>query len=146
MGQRSSGKLNLRHIYRHRGRGWRVCVTREGQHWEKHFLDRKWNGEKRWLQAAMEYRNTLLQMIPIKECKRHKLNRSGILGVSRDYKINPSGKRYPFWAAQWREGGKSYLRKFSVNHYGEREAKAMAIQTREEAMERKRTTQKMLLK
>lgn len=139
-------KTPLENILRHRDRGWRVCILRGEQYWERHFLDRKWGGEKEALQAAVEYRNELLRMLPIRELKHCKRNRSGILGVSRDFKVNPSGKRYPFWIAQWREGGRHFSKKFYVSAYGEKEAKALAIRTREEAIERKRAAAKILLK
>lgn len=55
-------------------------------------------------------------------------NTSGVNGVRRYEKINPSGKIYTYWRAFWRdENGKGCEKNFPIHTYGEDEANQLAI-------------------
>ena len=55
-------------------------------------------------------------------------NTSGVIGVFREKKIEPSGKIYEYWRANWcDENGKWQVKSFSILKLGEETAKQVAI-------------------
>jgi len=60
---------------------------------------------------------------------------SGITGVTRIVTV-VKGHEYEFWKASWTTiRGERRARQFSINKYGEKKAKILAIKTRKEALD-----------
>jgi hypothetical protein len=101
------------------------------------------------LRAAKAYRDNQLQIlkengIPLGSVKYYitvsSRNTTGIVGVHKRYqttKVNniPTQSNTIAWVATWSEKGKAKSRSFSEGKYGP-EAKRLAIQAREQAVER----------
>jgi AP2 domain len=88
---------------------------------------------KRWRELREVYPVVTKRMF--REIPRNPSS-SGITGVTRISKIS-KGYEYEFWKASWTtKRGKKCSRQFSVNKYGERTAKILAIQTRREELDK----------
>jgi|CXWL01.1.fsa_nt_gi hypothetical protein len=143
--------IAFRHIYRvdcdvRSTHAWQVHLNRNNQRSSKVFSDGVWGGKRKALAAARAWRDARLQ--PLAEYghelwRRNVLrrnNRSGIVGVAR-YERRPTESRKAgkgaYWLAFWTdEHGLSRKRKFAVGAWGERNAKQMAIQEREQQVRR----------
>lgn len=115
-------------------------MVRNNQKVSKQFSDSVYGGKCKTLQVAIRYRDEILaktdlfeQQIRIRtELRRN--NKSGYSGVSRYvHSSKPGSKsRQVYWSATWtNEDGVKHSRSFSINHYGEEEAKQLAIAERE---------------
>ena len=124
---------------------WRVTLQRHNEIVTKPFSDGIYGGKRKALKAGLEYRDALLRQHSAFDhqvwvrTRLRKNNTSGIPGVGR-YEVlaNPNtGRRSVFWLAHWiDEHGASRKRKFYVSHYGERQAKRLAITEREKQLKR----------
>lgn len=120
---------------------WVVTISRNRRTFFKSFADVIYGGKGRSLAAAKRYCNEIISKYPpltMKEfCsikKRH--NRSGVPGVCRY--VDKSGTNNDptvYWIARCIQvQDKRKLRKFSVKKYGEEGAFRLAVEAREEAL------------
>jgi hypothetical protein len=125
--------------------GWIVTLQRKGAVILKRFSDGVFGGKREALKAAVEYRDSFLardkpfdHQIWIRTRLR-KNNKSGIPGVHRYEIPRRSDAQNPrvYWIAAWtNEYGATRQRKFSVERYGEEEAKLLAIAERDYQLRR----------
>jgi hypothetical protein len=119
---------------------WRFQMVRNNKKVSKQFSDSVYGGKRKALQIAIRYRDEILattdlfeQQIRIRtELRRN--NKSGYSGVRRyENGRKPGSKsRQVYWSATWtNEDGVKHSRSFSINLYGEEEAKQLAIAERE---------------
>ena len=74
---------------------WRVHLISQGHHYENHFSVKEYGSRQKARQAALRWRDKQYASIPHRRIKsRERRNRSGIIGVKRACKTNPSGKQY----------------------------------------------------
>ncbi len=88
---------------------------------------------KRW--RAIRRRIPVLTKRKFREVLR-KPTASGIAGVTRIFTYS-RGYEYEVWKATWtNRSGNRKSKQFSINKYGTREAKRLAIETRREALDK----------
>ncbi|MBW8828921.1 MAG: AP2 domain-containing protein [Burkholderiales bacterium] len=135
------------------GTAWLVQVMRNGVSHKKYFADREYGGCEPALLVAIEYRDWLMRVVRrqaagVEELggegdlnfsqpgKLKKSNTSGVLGVHLSRTPNKDGMPRLHWVAEWVPvpNGRPERRRFSVARYGDAEAKALAIEARDEAM------------
>lgn len=88
---------------------------------------------KRW--RAIRRRVPVLTKRKFREVLR-KPTASGIAGVTRIFTYS-RGYEYEVWKATWtNRSGNRKSKQFSINKYGTREAKRLAIETRREALDK----------
>lgn len=131
-------RIDKRHI------GWKVAFRRKSREWHKYFSDAAYGGKRQALSAAKLWRNewfAKLSGIDYKVWRRELVppsNTTGIVGVHRGVMRKMSGGKvvdWVNWQAYWRDAdGRRKTKSFSVNKYGEEEAKALAKRARQEGM------------
>lgn len=135
------------HVYRidrdaSRTHCWRVQIQCSGHIVLHSFSDGLYGGKRKALQAALVWRDAMLDQVQHERAQRwlymctvlRKNNSSGIVGVGR-YISRESGEERASWHGYWQgDDGKRHSRKFAVDKYGEKHAKALAIAARTEAM------------
>ena len=122
--------------------GWQVRVYRHGKTYSRLFSDRKSGGRDPAFQAALAYREGLLQEVaelPASAPRRRLMTRrkggAGVVGVSRTHKRDRRGVRHEVYAVSWNpEPGVARGTSFSVKRYGEDEAFRRACVLRWEKM------------
>ena len=124
---------------------WRVTLQRHNDIVVKTFSDSIYGGKRKALKIAVAYRDERLRQyshyahaIWVRTRLRRN-NTSGIPGVGRyEERINPhTGSTRVFWLTSWvNEQGDSRKRRFMVSHYGERQAKRLAVAERERQLSR----------
>lgn len=128
-----------------RTHAWRVTVQRHNDIAVKTFSDAIYGGKRKALKAAEAYRDELLRRYsPYAHAiwvrtRIRRNNTSGIPGVARyEERANPQTSYIRvFWLASWvNEQGDSRKRRFLVSHYGERQAKRLAVAERERQLNR----------
>jgi len=139
---RTTAHRNIQRIDNESNRthAWLVVVQRRGKIYSKMFSDGRHGGKRKALQAAVAYRDKLIQRHPPLSKKAFvsilkKNNRSGVPGVCRIESITPlrdgSESCRVYWVASW---AISYKRnrqiKYSVDRYGEEGAFKRACATR----------------
>jgi len=119
---------------------WKVNLKRRGKYMHKYFPDVKYGGKENALEAAKAYRDSLMSAVSESDYmlwrrnKKTERNTSGIVGVGR-YLVRYRKRRKLLWQAFWQDAdGKRRCKVFFVETHGEREAKALAVAAREEAM------------
>ncbi len=123
--------------------GWSPNVRRAGRDFTDYFGDAVWGGRARALLAAQHFRDRLLQRIdPDTRVRRRpakgRRSRNGVEGVSREPHW-VDGRLYHRYVATWQDPVKGHQRRrFLVEHYGEEEARALAIDAREAGVARSR--------
>jgi hypothetical protein len=121
---------------------WKVVIRRRNVSSHKYFSDKLFGNKAAALQAAIAYRDKLLQEISgadyslwRRELKRP-TNTSGIVGVARY--VTPAEKNRaerPFWQAFWKDAdGKRRSRSFSITLYGEDGARERACEARRKGL------------
>ena len=122
-----------------RTHAWLVQVQRRSHIIIKMFSDGIFGGKQEALSAALEYRDILIVApSPAEHNLWHRTivrrnNTSGIPGVGRYKRATGTEK----WVAYWiDENGVRKSRTFSVNTYGERRAKQLAIAERQRQLKR----------
>jgi hypothetical protein len=125
--------------------GWEVRIQRRHERVQKFFCDSRLGGKRAALQAAQAFRDqTEARMSPLTVADRatqpSKRNQSGMVGVRRHHQIDRRGEfeyHYEYWVAQWTDGlGRRKTRSFSIEQYGEKQARQLAIATRELGVKR----------
>jgi len=121
--------------------GWKVQLVRHRKAYAKYFSDAQYGGSAQARQAAIEWRDRFDIEVPrlTRAGKADILrsnNTSGVPGVFPWQYKDKKGRIQRYWVAVWKPapGQKHKSRKFSVARYGEEDAKARAIQIRQEAM------------
>jgi AP2 domain len=112
--------------------GWLVRYTRDGVTFNKLFSDGTYGSPEQSRAAAQEYYDELRTSFPpptYQEFLGLNKPKSGIHGVRRATVYN-KGFLYDVWTARWTLNGKTTLRTFSVNKYGEEIAKELAVKAR----------------
>ena len=127
-------KITLRNIIRTEPKffAWRVNIKRGGTSHYKDFPDGP-DGPFESLRAAILWRNMMWARLgpPSHVMKRHARNASGVVGVSREVQRLASGRITELWAAGWNDAdGSDHRRSFTIDKYGEAEAKHRAIAAR----------------
>lgn len=117
-------KKKHKHISRVKTRntdGWQVRLQRRKQAHSKFFPLKKFDGcEEKSLAAAIQYRDTLVELAPPPLPAANVVNKSPDVGICY-YKTEKT------WRAQWVDSdGKRVGRQFSENKYGKLRAKQMA--------------------
>jgi hypothetical protein len=106
-----------------------------------YFGDAVWGGRGPALLAAQHARDELLRRIDPDQRVRRRMprgsrNKTGVVGVSRETHV-VDGRIYHRYVAQWQDPEKvPQRRRFLVEHHGEEEARAMAIEAREAGVAR----------
>jgi len=127
-------EVSISRIDHNNTHGFQVRVVRRGREHSKMFSDGVHGGREQALERAKEYEAKLIAELP--PLRRERLrpqanNSSGIVGVTRTYfqhhKGVPGGSYY--WQTTFidPERGRPRNIKFSVNKYGEEEARERAI-------------------
>lgn len=131
-----------RNIHRDRN-AWAVVVARGQERFPGYFSDAAWGGRTLALVAAQHFRDRLLQRIDGDARVRRRIPRgsgskTGIVGVIREpHRVG--GRVYERFVASWpdAETGRSCRRRFSIEHYGEEVALALAVEARAQGVARR---------
>jgi hypothetical protein len=129
-----------------RTHGWLVTIQRRGVIYRKHFSDGVLGGRNKSFAAAKAYRDDIVAQHPPLSMQEYsniikRNNRSGVVGVCRycasETRELPEERQRWFWVASWPlPDGRRKRVKFSVNKYGEEGAFELALQARNEALEK----------
>ena len=120
--------------------GWNFRLRFAGRIESSFFSDRSYGGKKNALVVARMYRDARLKQLGPKDVMRRigrksSRNSSGVVGVSRTAIMTTNGKKYICWSAQWPLlSGKHCIRRFSILKFGEKKARQLAIQARNEGL------------
>lgn len=130
-------RVTLKNIHRieGQGHGWRVHVKRQRREYVQYFPDGM-DGPFQSLREAIDWRDALWRRlgppthVPARATRR---SSSGVLGVTREVQRTASGRIVETYRAAWTDADKKVRRRcFSVDRYGEAEARRMAIEAREQ--------------
>lgn len=108
---------------RHPTHGWQVRIRRDGNRLSKFFADARHDGREEALEAAMRYRDALLEKLPAPDGRpRRAWSNTGVAGLSvREKKEANGGKTYV--QLNWvDEAGKRHGASYSVEKWGLRRA------------------------
>lgn len=122
-------------------RGFQVRLCRRGKYFSKLFSDAVFGGKRKALQAAREYRDSMIEELAPRELSRKQLarrknvrNTSGVTGVRFVQEEDPraaKGVVYEYWEAQWSpEPGIRSKKRFSVRKFGYEKALKLAKSAR----------------
>jgi hypothetical protein len=118
----------------------RVKIYRQGALFQEYFPFKNFGGEDGALVAAKRYWTEVHTNFPKLSRKQsaqveRRKSRSGVVGVSRvTQKVK--GFEYDFWRATWTgRRGERRIRVFSVNKYGETEARKLAEEARRRGLD-----------
>ena len=119
--------------------GWQVRLQRRGVKYAKYFADRRHGGSEGSYEAALAWRDRLLEHLADEEsvriCRRSVRNSSGVVGVCRVAVKAGNGCNYFFWQATWSpEAGVRRCVKFSIQRHGEQRAFEMAVNARSQGV------------
>ena len=121
--------------YESTSNGWLVRYTRDGQTYSELVSDSKYGSPEASLEAARKLRDDLRELFPPPTWEefldQSNKPESGIHGVRRQAAVR-NGKETASWMARWNLNGEVTAKSFSVNKYGEEEAKQMAVDARNE--------------
>jgi hypothetical protein len=137
---KNSGRKGIRRHEYDGVKGWFVRYMREGAQFRRTFNDNDYGGEDQSYQAAEEFHRQLVAYFPPRTRKEHseqrRKNSREIIGISRVTKM-VKNKEYHFWRASWTDVslGRPRNTSFSINKYGEEEAKRLAIEARRAHLE-----------
>ena len=131
---------NEPNIYRYTHNGatsWVVQVMRAGNEWVEFFADGDdgpWVSHARAKTWLRELKGTIPPLNKLH--RRSSTSRTGIIGVMFTNDRTRAGNRVRRWVAVWpKPSGGMRKRSFSVLKYGERRAKALAIEARKQGVE-----------
>jgi len=113
-----------------------VAAKRRGRRWTRYFSDNP-DGAAVALRRARHWRAQLLATLPAltKTKRTYVLNRTGVIGVARLKEKTRAGRTLCRYVAQWpRRDGSRRKATFSVAHYGETEARGLAVQARRKGL------------
>lgn len=126
--------------------GWQVRGRGKRKYFSKLFSDGVYGSKGKALMAAEEFLETYLQAhpelttpkkpeMPPYHYNLNRNNKTGINGVHRTMSMKPykgGVRRYPSWCATYTGlNGTQQKKQFSVNVYGEEEAKRLAVEFRQ---------------
>ena len=124
--------------YKNRVDGWQVRLQRRSEKFSKSFKDSDYKNKDAALKAARKFHNQLCKehpkLTPQEHAERKTVRTGEIIGVRRLLKVDKRWSEehiYEVWEAKWSH--KKYQRKvrtFSIEKYGEEEAKRLAIEAR----------------
>jgi hypothetical protein len=122
--------------------GFQVRLMRDGRATSKFFSDSAYKSKAKALSAARAFRDSQVKKLGPADTGPHdepsSRNTSGIVGVRRREAVRETDEYtyyHYFWEASWTDGGgERQKRNFSVNKYGEDEAKGMAIAARKKGL------------
>ena len=121
------------------GTRFRIVIHHNGETIQEYFFFGAKRSEADARAAAVtrwkELRKTLpvITRVAFAEIERRK-SRTGVVGVTR-VTTKSKGFEYDFWRATWTgRRGERHIRVFSVNKYGEDEAKKLAIKARRDGL------------
>jgi hypothetical protein len=119
--------------------GWQVRIQRRGVKYAKYFADRRHGGPDGSYEAALMWRDRLLENLANEEavriCRRSVRNSSGVVGVCRVAVKAANGCTYFFWQATWSpEAGVRRCVKFSIQRHGEQRAFELAVHARSQGV------------
>lgn len=121
--------------------GYVVRYMRDRALFQKLFSDGRYGSEEAAFEVARLYLTELKNAFPpmnrreFSEIKRKKNSKSGLVGVYKNKSISRKRWTYEFWVAQWTPTKGEYKHKrFSINKYGEEEAKRLAIEARQSGL------------
>lgn len=113
--------------------GWRVQFSTNRKRVIRFFSDRKFNGNRKARTAAQKFADANTQFVEeLLNLQRRLVPRSntkhGMPGITR---LDAKPDRPACWIAYWNNvKGIKVQRKFSIKVYGERKARALAVETR----------------
>lgn len=123
--------------YKRRADGWWVRLQRQGRKFSKFFKDSDYAGSAAALRDARSFYKLLCAEHPKTTRQEHaerKTARTGeVIGVRRLLKIDKrwNENAYEVWEAKWsHKKNRRRVKTFSVEKYGEEEAKRLAIDAR----------------
>lgn len=142
MPRNSSSRKGITRIenYKRRADGWWVRLQRNGVKYSAFFKDSDYASKWVALNVARNYFLKLSREHPRsrKDYAERKTSRSrsGIVGVRKVVKER-KGHEYEFWIATWspKMGANQKCKAFSIDRYGKREAKRLAIEARKKGLE-----------
>ena len=122
--------------------GYQVRLMRDGKATSKFFSDSAHKGKPKALKAARAFRDSQVKKLGPADSGPHdepsSRNSSGIVGVRRREAVRETDEYtyyHYFWEASWTDGsGERQKRNFSVNKYGEGEAKSLAVAARKKGL------------
>ena len=122
--------------------GYQVRLMRDGEATSKFFSDSAHGGKAKALKSARTFRDSLVKKLGPADTGPHDLpssrNTSGIVGVRRREAVRETDEYtyyHYFWEASWTDAsGERQKRNFSVNKYGEAEAKSLAVAARKKGL------------
>lgn len=128
----------------YRTHAWRVSLHRQGKRLVKNFPDKTYGGKGKALKHAKQYRDGLLKQYPPTTRKEfctiiRRNNTSGVSGVcvyEKPYELaDGTVKTHRYWEANWPLTDGRYAKaSFSVKHYGEKKARALAVRARRQGL------------
>ncbi len=106
-----------RNIFRidvHATHGWQVRIQRQNQSYTQFFSDKKYGSPEKAFEAALAYRDRLLQELPppidptarlrmpeVRQKAAASINRSGVIGIGFSVKVTRQGIRRPYVQGYW---------------------------------------------
>lgn len=120
--------------------GFYVRITHKGQTFQKYFPDKSNGGRASALEAARDYRDSILAKLPeAKQAaaarKKRKIKKSGVTGVTHVVSKSVKGKSYDYWQAAWMDKtNRRKTAKFSISRYGDEKALSLAKRARKEGV------------
>ena len=125
--------------YERSPKGWLVRVHRRGKLESKFFKDSDYPNKRAVQKAAREHYRQLDSENPKMSrrefAERRMAHSSEIVGVQRVISVR-FGHEYASWKARWSpKKGVRRVKTFSVDFYGEEEAKRLAIEARQKGLE-----------
>ena len=118
---------------------YRVRIHRQGTLFMEYFPFKNYPDEPTALAAATKYWHEVREAFPRLTPKQNaqverRKSQTGIIGVRRLTKTT-KGHPYDYWLAAWTDSrGNQRSKTFSINKYGEQEAKKLDMKTRKEAL------------
>lgn len=109
---------------RHPTHGWQVRVRRDGRRLSKFFADARHGGRDGALEAAMDYRDRLLDQLPEPDARPRKAwSNTGVVGLSVREKQEAGGEGKVYVQLNWIDAdGKRRGASYSVEKWGLRRA------------------------
>ncbi|MDQ7041837.1 MAG: AP2 domain-containing protein [Rhodothermus sp.] len=94
--------------------GWQVRIQRQNQSYTQFFSDKKYGSPAKAFEAALAYRDRLLQELPppinptarlrtpeVRRKAAEAINRSGVIGIGFSVKVTRQGIRRPYVQGYW---------------------------------------------
>jgi hypothetical protein len=131
----AKGEKKARNVFRidvRETHGWQVRIQRQNQSYSQFFSDSKYGSPEKAFEAAVAYRDRLLQELPppidptlrlrTPEARQKALaaiNRSGILGIGFSMKMTRQGQRRPYVQGYWTDAkGRRHSTSRSIEAHG----------------------------